>query len=219
VEKYQSVQAPTAGGPLPQADERRASYVPTWHANVLVPLGQAMRGGALLALALLIVGGVLLMWVGWADDWRAWVTLAGLGVLLLLVVTWRDLPERQRINDATILAYRELREGRDLDGDGEIGNGLVRNRNRDKGPNAAAQEKAVMLRFVRTLYEQGTTYNALRAAGFGTDAEIRRRLEFLARPEWGIVKLVKRGRRETVELPLPQPTAERIIEGAIPRAA
>ena len=98
--------APPTIDPIEYSTEQ-AVRVPSWQADVLVPLGQSLATGAFV----LLVSGTLAIWQGW--DWQLPVmlsALAGAGMWLTALTDTRGL-----------LRSVETYTGKDLDQDGHIG--------------------------------------------------------------------------------------------------
>lgn len=211
--KYEGVTAVPQTGAGTQVTD--TAYAPSYETMVQVPLGHARNiAGAGGGFTLLAGAGVIVLANLHAEP-KAWVVLV-IGAALVYALAWLLVYDRQR-QAMYNLARREVHEQRDLNGDGVIGGRVVpvnhwlRRAGASKA-NAAATEKALMLRFVAALYEPGgTTYTHLRGAGFGTNEQIATRLVQLSLPEWGIVRFevsANGGRRAVVVMPKEQALAK-----------
>lgn len=147
----------------------------------------------------LLFGGLLVFALDMQPGWLVYALLALGGLLMGLGTTLVVLDQKQRVIE-DIMRKREVALGVDLNGDGYIGapHPPVWSNNRPPADDALLRERAKMRAFVQALYDAGTSYNALRGAGFTSDADIRSRLVELQ--QGGVLKLVKRGQRDTVEL-------------------
>jgi len=81
--------------------------VPSWGADVAVPIGQAVGTGVFIG----VVSGVLAIWLGWA--WQIPILTAAIGAAVIWFVTLNDM--------RALLRRVEVWTGKDLDRDGHIG--------------------------------------------------------------------------------------------------
>ncbi len=196
-----------------------AAWLPSLMTFVGVPLTQAaVMGVGLALLAFLVVAGAIVLLDLHATA-RAW-GLAGLGAAVIAVgVIVHQFPaRRQEVLDGWY--KRELRDGRDYTGDGQIGapRDPIPARSQGKSPADARGEarRALLRRFVETLYDVGTTYNDLRPVVGGNITQVRTWLKLLASDSYGVIWLRKRGQRDEVGgFLVDKAEALRIIDTAI----
>ena len=195
-----------------------AAFVPTFVTFVGVPLAQAaVTGVGLALLAFLVVAGAIVLLDLHATA-RAWL-LAGLGAAVIAVgVIVHQFPaRRQEVLDGWY--KRELRDGRDYTGDGVVGapRDPIPARSQGKPADARGEaRRALLRRFVETLYDVGTTYNDLRPIVGGNITQVRTWLKLLASDSYGVIWLRKRGQRDEVGgFLVDKAEALRIIDTAI----
>ena len=212
--KYEGTTGPGVfGAGQPPMMKQDAALVPTVSSLFVVPLLQAMVLPTIGAAGVLVAGVATIILLEWYALREAWVVLLAGSALVFLVILWLRYPKREKIMD-DVMIKREIAEGRDLDGDGHIGRDPIPSRSGLAASRGEAR-RALLLRFVTTLYDAGTSYNALRAAGFRSDTDIRRWLALLASPSWGVLRLEKHGARESVMLLAKREQAVRMVESAV----
>lgn len=195
-----------------------AAFVPDFVTFVGVPLAQAAVTGFGLALLAFLVLTVAIVLLGLHLTARAWL-LAGLGALAIAVfVTVDEFPaRRQEVLDGWY--KRELRDGRDYTGDGQIGvpRDPIPARSQGKSTDARGEaRRALLRRFVETLYDVGTTYNDLKPIVDNNIQQVRTWLKLLASDSYGVIWMEKHGKREDVGgFLVDRAEALRIIDTAI----